>query len=76
MPGQSSSALGVLVKPKMIDWLKKVSIGLITGLLVSYLLFYGTLQRLEGKVDAMEKQIDFIYKVAGGQEDLPEGPRR
>jgi len=58
----------------MLDWLKKLSIGVIGGLLVSYLLFYGTLQRLEGKVDTMEKQIDFIFKVAGGQEDMPEGP--
>lgn len=60
----------------MTDWLKKLGLGIITGLLMSYLMFHGSLARIEGKVEMMQKQMDFIYKVAGGQETIPEGPRQ
>jgi len=38
---------------KLKDWLVKVGVGLVVGLLTSYLLFHGSLARLEGKVDTL-----------------------
>ena len=35
------------------DWLAKILVGLVVGLLTSYLLFHSSLARLEGKVDAL-----------------------
>jgi hypothetical protein len=59
---------------KMVDWLVKLAMGVVAGMLISYVLFHGTLERLEGKVDALEKQQALLVSVMLGQRELPQGP--
>ena len=59
---------------KMADWLAKLAMGVVGGMLISYILFHGTLERVEGKVDALEKQQALLISVMLGQRELPQGP--
>jgi len=55
----------------MTDWLKKIALGLIGGLLMSYLMFHGTLARIEGKVDQLQddqRQILTAMMHRGGEQ--------
>ncbi|MCX5800025.1 MAG: hypothetical protein NTX17_01350 [Candidatus Eisenbacteria bacterium] len=58
----------------VIDWLSKLALGVVAGLLISYILFHGTLEKLEGKVDALQQQQALLVSVMMGQRELPQGP--
>jgi len=45
------------------DWLARIGIGLIVGLLGSFLLFHGQLARLEGKVDVLNENQQVLLEA-------------
>jgi hypothetical protein len=61
---------------KMADWLVKLAMGVVGGMLISYVLFHGTLARVEGKVDALEREQTLLVSAMLGQRELPQGPVR